>query len=216
MMPVNGGRFCANCERTVIDFTGYNDTQLYNFLSKVENAHVCGMYLAKQLNRDLIPIQPHSRLYKLFIALGLSIVFLPVGNAYSQPPAVNVLQTVNVDSNTGDTITGKAPISGVVYDDRGELMVGAIIQIICGGLVKSGVSTNENGFFEILTIDPGRYTIRISSPTYISQQEEIIVDPHSPLQLTFKMALSKTELESPLIIGYRVPLIDRFEPNNKK
>ena len=212
MARVGGGRFCAKCDRTVVDFTSYSDIELYNFFRKKENEHVCGTYLLQQVNRDIVPVQPHSRLYQLFVALGLSLVFLPAANTYSQPLGVYVSQGAIDHDKAPGTSANPSPISGTVIDEHGDAMTGAVIKIRSGGLVKAGASTNEEGFFEIRTIDPGRYSVEVSSPTYATQQRDIIVNPKSQLKLTFKLALSNKELDRVIITGYRVPLIDKFKP----
>ena len=96
MTPDTGGRFCDQCSKTVIDFTTWSDSALYEFFSK-KTERVCGRFLNTQLNHTIhIPHQPHSRLYRMTIALGLTLIFTqtPQLLAQSRPP-----ETVRVDSN---------------------------------------------------------------------------------------------------------------------
>ena len=91
-----GGRFCDQCSKTVIDFTTWSDSALYNFFAK-KPQHVCGRFVNTQLHRPIhIPHQPHSRLYRMTIAMGLTLLFTqtPQLLAQSRPP-----ETVRVDSN---------------------------------------------------------------------------------------------------------------------
>ena len=91
-----GGRFCDQCSKTVIDFTTWSDSALYNFFAK-KPQHVCGRFVNTQLHRPIhIPHQPHSRLDLMTIAMGLTLLFTqtPQLLAQSRPP-----ETVRVDSN---------------------------------------------------------------------------------------------------------------------
>ncbi|QJD77364.1 carboxypeptidase-like regulatory domain-containing protein [Spirosoma rhododendri] len=53
MTPDQQGRFCAHCQKTVVDFTGMTDAQLVAFLSTPSRASGCGRLRADQLNRAL-------------------------------------------------------------------------------------------------------------------------------------------------------------------
>src|SRR4051812_22686169 len=90
MTPTGNGRFCDHCLKTVIDFTTWSDAALYNFFSK-NDGPICGRYFESQLDRPIsIPYQPHSRLYRLTIAMGLTLLFAnsPNLHAQSMPPLV--------------------------------------------------------------------------------------------------------------------------------
>lgn len=51
MTQVDKGKFCASCQKTVIDFTAMSDRQLAEFFKKPP-ASVCGRVYNDQLNRD--------------------------------------------------------------------------------------------------------------------------------------------------------------------
>lgn len=52
MPSVDKGRFCASCQKTVMDFTGMSDRQLAAFFKKPAGS-VCGRFQQDQLNRDI-------------------------------------------------------------------------------------------------------------------------------------------------------------------
>jgi hypothetical protein len=52
MMPSDKGRFCASCQKTVIDFTNMSDRQLAAFFKKPPSS-VCGRVYDDQLNRGI-------------------------------------------------------------------------------------------------------------------------------------------------------------------
>src|SRR4051812_18194049 len=88
-MTANGkGRFCDHCQKTVIDFTAWSDAALYKFFSK-DTGHVCGRFLSTQVDRKInLPHQPNSQLYRITIALGLTLLFTqtPQLLAQNRPP----------------------------------------------------------------------------------------------------------------------------------
>lgn len=54
MTPVEQGRFCAHCQKKVIDFTGLNDAQVIQVLKTVREQPLCGRYHQAQLNREIV------------------------------------------------------------------------------------------------------------------------------------------------------------------
>lgn len=97
MPPCEHGRFCAHCQKQVIDFTNWSDTALYQFFSN-NGSQVCGRFSTYQLNRPVyLPYQPHSRLYRMAIGLGLVLLFtqIPQANAGIRVPfATNRLEDI--------------------------------------------------------------------------------------------------------------------------
>jgi hypothetical protein len=53
MTPHADGRYCAQCDKVVKDFTQMNDAQVYDFVK--QNRDTCGRYSQQQLNRPLLP-----------------------------------------------------------------------------------------------------------------------------------------------------------------
>lgn len=54
MLPNQRGRFCAHCQKTVVDYTALSDQELIRRLSKIPEAS-CGRFRDEQLNRPLTP-----------------------------------------------------------------------------------------------------------------------------------------------------------------
>ncbi|PSL35921.1 carboxypeptidase-like regulatory domain-containing protein [Chitinophaga ginsengisoli] len=52
MSPVDKGRFCQSCQKTVTDFSGMSDQQIISLL-KNRQGEVCGRFHTEQLNREL-------------------------------------------------------------------------------------------------------------------------------------------------------------------
>ena len=57
MTPEENGRHCASCNRTVIDFSGMTDKQLFEFFKNYSGG-ACGRFYNDQLNRRIVVEQP--------------------------------------------------------------------------------------------------------------------------------------------------------------
>jgi len=191
MTPGAQGRFCAHCQKSVIDFTGWSDTALYDFFSR-NNKPVCGRLDSSQLNRNItIPPQPHSKLYRIAIALGLTILVAQAQETRARvmPPLMeqNILTPVN-DSTGSDTVV----IKGQVLDEKKEPIIGAIAQLEKGGIVAGSAITDVDGFFEIKILKedfeklPDALQVRISYIGYIQWLAHIAKNQHE-LQTPFIM-----------------------------
>ena len=53
MTPDQQGRFCASCQKTVVDFTAMSDRQIIEYFQKT-NVSTCGRFYRDQLNREVI------------------------------------------------------------------------------------------------------------------------------------------------------------------
>src|SRR5258706_3546393 len=53
MSQADKGRFCASCQKQVIDFTRMSDSQLAAFFKKPSTGSVCGRFYGDQLERDI-------------------------------------------------------------------------------------------------------------------------------------------------------------------
>jgi hypothetical protein len=81
MTPTEKGRFCAVCDKCVVDFTMHSTNQLFQVLEK--NDKVCGRFRPDQLNRDLGPT-PIKKAFSFQWALSGFITFFGVSQAFGQ------------------------------------------------------------------------------------------------------------------------------------
>lgn len=56
MTPDQHGRFCASCQKTVVDFTAMSDRQIVEYFKK-SAASTCGRFYSDQLNREVVAPQ---------------------------------------------------------------------------------------------------------------------------------------------------------------
>ena len=112
MTTSGDGRFCHNCRKTVIDFTTWSDAAVHQFL-RDKRRKVCGRFLASQLQRSIsLPPQPHSRLYRIVVALGLTILAAESVSAQVGPPTAK-------QRTEETTVKCRAPI---VWRPKGTLI----------------------------------------------------------------------------------------------
>ena len=53
MTATEKGRFCASCQKQVIDFSNKSDREIAMFFKKPSSGSVCGRFMDDQLNRDI-------------------------------------------------------------------------------------------------------------------------------------------------------------------
>ena len=208
------GRFCDQCSKTVIDFTTWTDAELYNYFYR-RDEHVCGRFLNTQLGRKIrIPYQPHSKLYRIAVALGAALIFIHTSEAHAQwhPP----MAWSPASGNNTDTIAANniAPgiLTGHLVDDKKEPIVNAMVVIKVNGIQKAITVTDYDGNYEIKGLEPGIYDVTFS---YIATEAKTFTG--------VPVTTDKTRLDATLVfdpkkvitvgtlVG-RPPLINLYEP----
>ena len=116
MSPQTGGRYCAQCDKVVKDFTQMSDAQVYDFVS--QNRDTCGRFKQQQLNRTLLPKPTSTYHYKWYgrAAAGtlLMSAFLP-----------NPLNAQTIDS-TNVPIASTLTVNTSVFSS--SVMNGSVVQ----------------------------------------------------------------------------------------
>ena len=149
MTPVEKGRFCKSCSKTVHDFTDKTDEQIVK--SFLENQSLCGRFKSGQLNKELVYSRKTTNSYRTLLASSL-FSFLSFGafKAFSQVKP----ETVQTDSVKQTTVKGKHAISvlndkivsGTILDENGFPLPGVNI-IIKGSSI--GTQTDFDGNFKL-------------------------------------------------------------------
>ena len=217
MTPAAQGRHCAHCNAVVVDFTVMTDAQLYRFLAQAQ-APVCGRMAAQQLNRPVsVPRQPRSRLSRMAMAAGFSLLFAPMPHtamARSRPPMQQQMNRAVPDS-VAATPAVNGRIAGHVCDEKKEPLVAATVTCTQGGQIKAEIVTDFDGDYIIPGLEPGSYdlTFRSLGHESITVAGVIVTDGGTPLNMTMKM-------RHPLfgILGtlrYTFPICDPWQPDKK-
>ncbi len=206
MTPCEQGRFCSSCRKTVIDFTSWSDKALYEFFSK-NTAPVCGNFFSSQLRRDInIPYQPKSRIYRLAIACGLTLMFAQVPDVHAmvrQP--IEMLSSVSDNKNTDDTSkNGSGVIKGTASDENGEPVIGALVEVFRDSIKKGAAVTDIDGNYEIKPLQPGIYELKSRYADYKRiriTEINVALDRPTVIPINFKLH------EEVQLRGYIAPLI---------
>ena len=187
MASTGDGRFCTHCQKTVIDFTDYSDTALYNFFA-TNKTPLCGHFSSTQVNRQInIPHQPHSKLYRLAIALGLTLLFTqsPELQAQTRLP-ISSLAPVTQRYPQGATL-GK--IEGCVTDSHNTALHGVKVSLMKNQSVIAEATTDTDGSYSFSVTGFDYYEIHFNCAAY---RELIITD----VMLLSKIVTLNATLES--------------------
>ena len=209
MTTSGNGRFCGECQKTVIDFTTWSDSQLYKFFAK-NTDHVCGRYLSTQVARPIyIPHQPHSRLYKMTIALGLTLLFTQTPQLLAQIRPPKIAQTDNT-TKAKPIEPGFRKISGRVLDDTKQPLPSAVVQVSQNNVVKGGAVTDIDGNYIVSPLAPGYYdvmVIYVGLDTFNVKNVLVSVDKTDTVNVTMKKN-SRIGREVTIQGAYGIPLVD--------
>lgn len=160
MTAAEQGRFCASCQKQVVDFTGMSDAQLAAFFKKTSGDSTCGRFYADQLDRSIEIPKKRIPWIKYFFQFALP-AFLASAKASSQnslpikkpevciAPSENVLMIGKVSAPL-NTETGKQyqkiTITGKVTDENKSPVPFASIMVKGS---RQGVSADSIGVFTI-------------------------------------------------------------------
>jgi hypothetical protein len=150
MTPNQSGKFCASCQKTVVDFSRMSDAEIFNYFDNYKGA-TCGNFSEKQLNTPIaepLIMKPQNRW-----AWALSALLLPT-LATSQTAKFNV---------TAEIITPSVLESKSVFDNdflriEGEVreldgaflpIGGAIVAVNINAKIVAYAQTDSLGIFSI-------------------------------------------------------------------
>ncbi len=189
MTNTDKGRFCASCQKCVVDFTTMTDVEIVRYLTQ-QNGQTCGRFRKEQLNRSLKPPQmPLNRWTKPFakwvLASAMSLSIWSPKMGFAAVPMVQTQRSVavfekekKIQSVDNEILKDSTIIKGTVIDviDK-QGIIGCNI-VIKGSTI--GVVTDTGGHFVLnIPVDYQQktFTLVVSSIGY--ETHEIIVEPQS-------------------------------------
>ncbi len=143
MTPVEKGRFCASCQKTVLDFTYLSDNEIINLVNKNDN--LCGRINTSQLNRNLIETKTKSNYFGYLATSVLAFLGLGTSTIVAQDKPL-VEQTDLKHLNRTSDFIGTFEVKGTVFFEGKPLQNTTIRNNY------SSISTlsDENGKFSII------------------------------------------------------------------
>ena len=117
MSPVEKGRFCASCQKNVIDFTKSSDKEI--IMAFNENDKLCGRFKESQINRNLV-IQKEKKSIWVIAAASI-IAFLGLGTQTAKAQGnIRVEQTDKkpTETNFSNNEKEEIEIEGKIFLDE--------------------------------------------------------------------------------------------------
>lgn len=166
MTPQERGRFCAACQKTVVDFTNMSDRQVVEYFKKANN--VCGRFNTTQLERE-IPVPRKSFPWaRTFFQLTLPTFLLSLKtSAQGEVRVKTVVCATPTKKEAGvlskpDSIAGSR-LKGKVVAEEGRPVVGATVNIL-GTTINT--QTDDNGYFHFQDVKDNQATIAVFAVGY--------------------------------------------------
>lgn len=146
MSPDNAGRFCASCQKTVIDFTKFSDEELSSYFRQLEHFG-CGRFTKKQLS-VAIPQRPRRLTFWAVNKFAAASLVAALGLSFKAGAQVNIAPTHSVsERKVNNTIPEKITvIKGTVKDKNGEGIPGVSLRIKD---TDNGTVSDINGRFQL-------------------------------------------------------------------
>ncbi|MBN8855719.1 MAG: hypothetical protein BGO55_22925 [Sphingobacteriales bacterium 50-39] len=155
MTPEEQGRFCASCQKLVIDFTSMDDQEVLQWFT-LPKGSVCGRFRQDQLRRSLVATLEKKRSkWRYWHYLVAGLLFSSEISAQSDPHRPPIGQHISPGERNrlliGDTTATSAPgfsqdyVRGKVMDGNGNPLPGATVMFG----PRKGVVTDEQGYFSI-------------------------------------------------------------------
>lgn len=199
MTPVNKGRHCSTCSKTVYDFTNNTDEEIVK--SFLKNPNLCGRFQNKQLNKDLVYSRKSTNSVRTLLASSLfSILSFGTLKIFSQ----NNPHIVQTDSTKQLIVRGKKAVSilkpkqvsGTVLDENGLPLPGVNI-IVKGDTI--GTQTDFDGYYKIIVKDGDTLSF-----TFLGYKDKSIII-NDKTNFNFDMEVGELDCENLIVAGWPSP-----------
>jgi hypothetical protein len=179
MRPAEQGRHCVSCQKTVIDFTSYSDTELAEFFKKKKNETVCGRMQSSQLERTIFSFYPVSKLRSKWMALAIGFISA-IRTTHAQrivqrDEAGMVIQQPEEAPKIYSATLRSEGIKGNVIDAKSKEAIPAVaILVVAGNYIVT--ADLDGNFFIPATALPatGKVVLRIMSVAYQAKEAEVV------------------------------------------
>jgi hypothetical protein len=155
MTATEKGRFCASCQKQVIDFSNKSDREVAMFFKKPSTGSVCGRFMEDQLNRDIeIPKKriPWLKYFFQFLipaffissratAQGKVKVVSNVANAWQNKKLKEKIVNEICKSTVGDTSVKYAPKNDIDVALKTPQILNTVSSAIIGGISFKSLSS---------------------------------------------------------------------------
>ena len=201
MTPTQQGKFCASCNKQIVDFSLMTDNQLLNFLSH-QPGKLCGRFDAEQLQRPLVETRIEKK-KSWWMALMMPLLFL-FERSSGQTTCISKSDTTVETEISKRIVLGKIAanslmqIKGRVIDENNEPVQFATIRQ--HGTIKAVVTDSLGDFSISLNPNDKKVLLNISCIGFQSLDKEFNVEIQKELIINLK-----TEIETlgeVVVVGY--------------
>jgi hypothetical protein len=164
MTPADKDRFCASCQKTVIDFSNATDREIAALYKKDKNT--CGRFRADQLDRDLVIPKEKNSIWMAASAAIISFIGLGTHDVVAQTPKMKQ-ETQNTPVKPAFKAfqtSAQKKIKGKVTDEKGTPLQNAEVKNITTGTT---VNTDKKGMYTITATIGDEVGVRLSG--YVMQ-----------------------------------------------
>jgi hypothetical protein len=151
MTPASGGRHCAACAKTVVDFTLKTDAEILAYFQQV-GAAPCGRFRTSQLARPLLPAPPPrpAQRWRGWVAAALALWGLRA-EAAAAPPAPRPASAQHPRRKPAPARptrqVARRLVRGVVRDQHSHQPIAQAQVRLQGG--HRVAATDANGYFQL-------------------------------------------------------------------
>lgn len=181
--PTPGGGFCSNCQKEVIDFTSWQEKDLYHFLQKNQQPG-CGRFRPEQLRSYAASEVPTGSGYKsyFFGLLGLLALFSArETEAQSMPPDTVQHEGQAIRRAKAPVASQKSPtkkeffIEGTVFDETSREGIPGVSVALKGTQIN--VYTDLDGNFRLPVSGEvnAKVVLTIRFIGYLTEEKEILL-----------------------------------------
>ncbi len=196
MQELEKARFCAPCQKCVIDFTIVSDNEILKVIN-TKNANICGRFNEKQINRVLkTPNTYNIRYTKTFFSLTLASFLGFQNHIHAKPFLKTHIEQLNKKDETLITVKSN-PTDSIIKDEiiiRGILLDKGMQEPLVGGNIQIegtqiSTITDLDGKFELIIPkqDKNNKTILFVSLIGYSSQEIELKPDNSSLQIIIEL-----------------------------
>ena len=206
MHSLPGGRFCDNCEKTVVDFSQMTNNELVRFFEK-NNQQLCGRFRSDQIDKEIeFPRVPTS-FQKLKSIAAVAVGLLAWNSVEAQTVHIrgNIIKVETTIEKDNHNKPLKNKLKGIVKDRNGESLIGVNILLE----KDKGTTTDIDGKFELeIPNDWESFEVTFSYMGFETQviefdQKDILNDKNAEV----KMMEADNHLEEVVISAYSTPII---------
>ncbi|NRF37560.1 carboxypeptidase-like regulatory domain-containing protein [Pedobacter foliorum] len=183
MSPVAGGSYCSSCQKSVIDFSNFNEKALQEWFLQHQDEKICGRFFKNQLAQQPEELKKANAWTVLSTRiLAAAVLMFPFTlkaspNTSIQKQKIEAVpgtecspkpQAIEKQTQPADSLS---TINGVVWDKNIKGVVAGAEVRIKGTGIKS--LTDSTGNFQI-SFDKGiKAVLMISHPGYQAYEQEV-------------------------------------------